>query len=92
MEIQLTPIARAFLAESGTHTLSVSSLVFSSCCSGPLPPEVKPGPPNDTDGFLVYQSGEITIYFDTLLDPRPELLIDLKDFGLYRELFVEGWE
>lgn len=92
MEIRLTPAALSFLAETGANAVSVSSLVFSSCCSGPLPPEVKPGPPNDTDGFLVYASGDLTIYFDTLLDPKPELMIDLKDFGLYRELFVDGWE
>lgn len=45
MRVSLTPNAKAFLAEQGARDLTVSSLVFSSCCSGPLAPEVKPGPP-----------------------------------------------
>lgn len=32
------------------------------------------------------------VYYDSLLDERPEIIIDVKDFGLYRELFVQGWE
>lgn len=92
MEIRLTPAARTFLAETGLDSVSVSSLVFSSCCSGPLPPEVRPGPPADTDGFLRYQADGVQVFFDTLLDPKPRLTIDLKDYGLYRELIIEGWE
>lgn len=92
MEIRLTPAARTFLAETDSDSLSVASLVFSSCCSGPLPPEVKPGPPLDPDGFLVYETGGVRIFFDTLLDPKPHLTIDLKDYGRYRELIVDGWE
>lgn len=92
MKISFTPGARSFLAEQNTSVVTVASLVFSSCCSGPLPPEVKPGEPNDADGFVKYEAEGLAIYFDSLLDPRPAILIDLKEFPLYRELFIEGWE
>jgi hypothetical protein len=92
VEVELTPAAAAFLQEKGATSLTVASLVFSSCCSGPLPPEVKPGAPADTDGFDQYDAGGVTLYYDSLLDPRPALTVDCKDFGSYRELFVVGWE
>ncbi len=92
MNISFTPGARAFLTEKGADTVTVASLVFSSCCSGPLPPEVKPGAPSDTDGFSVHHNGDVNIYYDSLLDPRPEIVIDVKDYGSYRELFIQGWE
>jgi len=92
MKITLTPVARSFLAEQKSSAVTVSSLVFSSCCSGPLPPEVKAGAPADAEGFVPYQGDGLTVYFDSLLDPRPELVIDLKEFPMYRELFVQGWE
>jgi hypothetical protein len=92
VEVQLTPAAAAFLAEKGAGDLTVASLVFSSCCSGPLPPEVKPGAPADPDGFDRYDAGGIAVYYDSLLDARAAIVIDCKDFGSYRELFVQGWE
>lgn len=92
MQISLTDNARRFLAELGQAELTVASLMFSSCCSGPLPPEVKPGAPADAEGFDRYQAEACTIFFDTLLDPRPAILIDLKEYPRYRELFVQGWE
>lgn len=92
MQIQFTPAAGAFLQERSAAAVTVASLVFTSCCSGPLPPEVKAGAPDDTDGFTAYEAGDVTVYYDSLLDPRPEILIDLKDYGTYRELFVQGWE
>ncbi|MFZ5823537.1 MAG: CC/Se motif family (seleno)protein [Bacillota bacterium] len=92
MKIVFTDAARAFLAEQHASAVTVSSLVFSSCCSGPLPPEVKPGEPNDLEGFVPYGVENLTVYFDSLLDPRPEIRIDLKEFPMYRELFIEGWE
>lgn len=92
MKITLTPAARAYLMEQQAAAITIASLVFSSCCSGPLPPEVKAGAPQDPDGFAELQTDEITIYFDSLLDPRPELVIDLKEFPMYRELFLQGWD
>lgn len=92
MQITFTPVAEAFLAEKGATELTIASVVFSSCCSGPLPPEVKPGAPADQEGFDSYNAGSRTIYFDSLLDPRPAIVIDVKDYGSYRELFVQGWE
>lgn len=92
MEVQLTPAAVAFLQEKGTASLTVASTVFTSCCSGPLPPEVKPGAPADADGFTWYEAGGIAVFYDSLLDPRPGIVIDCKDFGTYRQLFVQGWE
>lgn len=92
MQIQLTPGARAFLADKGTTAVTVASLVFSSCCSGPLPPEVKPGSPGDPHGFDPYAADDVTVYFDSLLDARESLIIDVKNFGTYQELFVQGWE
>lgn len=92
MEIKLTESARRYLQEQGEQRLTVASLLFSSCCSGPLPPEVKPGSPGDSEGFTRLSAGDLTVFFDTLLDPRPEILIDLKDYGSYRELFIQGWE
>lgn len=92
MQITLTPEARSFLSEAGTSEVAVTSLVFSSCCSGPLPPEVKPGRPGDTDGFLVLQSADVTVYYDTLLDEKESIQIDVKDYGLYRELVIKGWQ
>jgi hypothetical protein len=92
MQIQLTPAARAFLAERGVTEVTIASLVFSSCCSGPLPPEVKPGAPVDTEGFYRYEGDSFIFYVDSLLDPRPDMIIDLKDYGSYRELFIQGWE
>lgn len=88
MQISLSPAARAFLQREGAVALTVSSLVFSSCCSGPLPPEVKPGPPPDTDGFSEFEAAGVTVFFDSLLDPVEHLQIDLKDYGSYQELFV----
>lgn len=92
MRVTLTPRARSYLADLKVSALTVSSLVFSSCCSGPLPPEVRPGAPADADGFAVYPAGELLVYFDSLLDPRPEMVIDLKEFPSYRELFVREWD
>jgi hypothetical protein len=91
VEIRLTPEARAFLQSRGATAVTVASLVFSSCCSGPLPPEVKVGPPADADGFDRFQAGDITVYYDSLLYPRPEVVICLKDFGRYQELQIDGW-
>lgn len=92
MQISLTPGARAFLEANGTDAITVASLVFSSCCSGPLPPEVKPGSPADADGFAVLPAERWTLYYDSLLDPRDRIVIDVKDFGRYQELFVQGWD
>lgn len=92
MKISFTPNARAFLAEQNAPAVTIASLVFSSCCSGPLPPEVKPGPPADIEGFAEYDAGQLKVYFDSLLDPRDEILIDLKEFPMYRELFIQGWD
>jgi hypothetical protein len=92
MDVRLTPAAGAFLHERGAGAVTVTSLVFSSCCSGPLPPEVKPGAPKDADGFDLYDAGGIAVFYDSLLDPRPGIVIDLRDFGSYKELFVQGWE
>lgn len=90
MQIRLTPEAAAFLAPS-QQALTVSSVVFSSCCSGPLPPAVTPGAPLDPEGFTELRVGPLTVYFDTLLDERPELVIDLQNYGRYRELVLRGW-
>jgi hypothetical protein len=92
MEVTLTPAARAFLEAKGAAAVTISSLVFSSCCSGPLPPEVKPGAPADPDGFDRYDAESVVIYYDSLLDPKPAIVIDCRDFGSYQELFVQGWE
>lgn len=92
MKIHFTPDARAFIAEQKTQAITIASLVFSSCCSGPLPPEVKAGPPADTEGFVPYESEQIAVYFDSLLDPRDEIVIDVKEFPMYRELYVQGWD
>lgn len=92
MEITLTPDARSFAAEKGVDSLTISSLVFSSCCSGPLPPEVKPGAPDDPEGFAIYRSGDLTIYYDSLLDPRPSITINVMEYIHFRELVIEGWE
>ena len=92
MKISMTPAAASFISDSNAAAITVASLVFSSCCSGPLPPEVKPGPPADTEGFDTYTADNVTIFYDSLLDPRPELVIDCKDYGSYRELFIRGWE
>ncbi|MFZ5814107.1 MAG: CC/Se motif family (seleno)protein [Bacillota bacterium] len=92
MKIHLTDDARSFLAEQKATAVTVASLLFSSCCSGPLPPEVKPGAPADTEGFVPYPAEGLTVWFDSLLDPREEIVIDLKEFPMYRELFIQGWE
>lgn len=93
MEIRLTSDALAFLKEKGRAEITVASLVFSSCCSGPLPPEVKPGAPLDPFGFGRLEGADgVTVYFDSLLEPKPLLTIGLKNFGTYRELYVDGWE
>lgn len=92
MKITFTSAARAFLTEQSAQAVTIASLVFSSCCSGPLPPEVKPGAPADPEGFIVYKTGGLTVYFDSLLDPRPEIVVDLKEFPMYRELFIQGWD
>lgn len=90
MNIRLTPAASDFLAPD-QKAITVSSVVYSSCCSGPLPPAVTPGEPLDTEGFVRFRVGPLTVYYDQLLEERPELVIDLKDYGRYRELVVEGW-
>jgi hypothetical protein len=92
VQVIFSPDAQAYLAGKGTNDVTVSSLVFTSCCSGPLPPEVKPGAPTDPEGFHQFDVGQVTLFYDSLLDPRSELLIDLKNYGSYRELFAVGWE
>lgn len=92
MRISLTEGARSFLRQKGEASVTIASLVFSSCCSGPLPPEVRPGVPSDPHGFTVVPAGDVTVFYDSLLDPRPDLRIDVKDYGKYQELFVQGWE
>lgn len=92
MKISFTPAARTYLSDRSAPAVTISSLVFTSCCSGPLPPEVKPGAPTDPEGFVPYEGEQLTIYFDSLLDPRPEIIIDLKEFPMYSELFIQGWE
>jgi len=92
MEIRLTPAAREFVFAQGESAITVSSLLFSSCCSGPLPPEVKPGAPADASGFTPFTSSGLTVYYDSLLEPRPQLTVALRDYGSYRELVVQDWE
>lgn len=92
MTVTLSPAARAFLLDQAKDALTVASLVFSSCCSGPLPPEVKPGAPADLHGFDRFDADGIAIYYDSLLDPRDQISIDVKDYGSYREMYVVGWE
>jgi len=92
MEVRLTEAARAFLAERGAAEVTVSSVVISSCCSGPLPPEAKPGAPADVDGFERLDAGGVAVYYDSLLDPVAELVIDVRDYGSYRELVLPGGE
>lgn len=91
MEIRLTPTAAAHLSALGQTELTVASLVFSSCCSGPLPPEVKAGAPTDPFGFERFEVDGLTVYFDSLLDPRPQVLIDLKEYDKYQELCIPDW-
>lgn len=91
MQIIVTPTAAAWLQSKGTHAFTVASLVFSSCCSGPLPPEVKDGAPSDTDGFTQIPTGEWTVYYDSLLEEQPILTIDLMDYVKYQELAVVDW-
>lgn len=92
MVVSLTPAAREFLSTRGASELTVASLVFTSCCSGPLAPEVKPGAPADTEGFATLRAADVAVFYDSLLDPRPEIVIDVKDYGNYQELYVQGWE
>jgi len=92
MNVSLTPSAQSFLKGKGTDAITVSSLVYSSCCSPPLPPEVTPGPPTDTDGFTPLAVDGMTLFFDSLLEPRPQLIIDLREYERFQELFVQGWE
>lgn len=91
MEILLTPAAAAHLRDLGQTELTIASLVFSSCCSGPLPPEVKPGAPADPFGFAELEVDGLRIYFDSLLDPRPQVVIDLKSYDKYQELCIPDW-
>lgn len=91
MKITFSPEALQFLQEKGETAVTLSSLVFSSCCSGPLPPEVKPGAPADAEGFTPYQAGGVTLFWDSLLDPRPDVTIELADYVLYQELAVKDW-
>lgn len=90
VELRLTPAAAAFLRSRG-GVLTVESVVVSSCCGAPLPPEVRPGPPRDAAGFQIYQQDGFTLYYDTLLEPRPLLEIDLRDYGRLQELVVTNW-
>jgi len=92
MQVSLTPRAQSFLKAKGADAITVSSLVFSSCCSPPLPPEVTAGPPADSNGFAPVMVEGVTLYFDSLLEPRPQLIIDLKEYERYQELVVQGWE
>lgn len=92
MKVTFTPAAVAFLGEKGAAEVTVCSVVISSCCSGPLPPTVKPGAPADAEGFSRFAAEGVTVYYDSLLDERPAIVIDCKDFGSYQELFVQGWE
>lgn len=91
MEFRLTPAAAAYVQERGGQ-VTISSLVVSSCCGLPMPPEVKPGAPADPDGFLQFSQDGVTIWFDSLLAARPLVEIDLQDYGKYRELVVRNWE
>ncbi|HEY3364112.1 MAG TPA: CC/Se motif family (seleno)protein [Symbiobacteriaceae bacterium] len=92
MQVKLTEGARAFLGAKGHAAVTVASVVISSCCAGPLPPEVKPGAPGDAEGFTPLQVDGVTVFYDSLLAPRPELTIDVKDYGRYQELFVAPTE
>jgi hypothetical protein len=92
MQVRLTPAAAQYLRSAGAESLSVSALVI-SCCAGPsLPPEVRPGAPADLDGFSVREADGVTVYIDTLLGARRELVIDLKQFARLQELYVSEWE
>jgi hypothetical protein len=91
LEILLTPEAATYLETLGLTELTIASLVFSSCCSGPLPPEVKPGAPADPFGFDQVTVDGFTLHWDSLLDRRPRVVIDLKDYGKYQELHIPDW-
>ena len=92
VKVSFTPAAAAFLGVKGAAAVTVSSVVISSCCSGPLPPAVRPGAPADTEGFSRLMAEGVTVFYDSLLDELPAFVIDCKDFGSYQELFVQGWE
>lgn len=91
MRFALTPAAAAYVRAHG-GTLTIASLIVSSCCGLPMPPEVKPGPPPDTDGFRHLEQDGLTIWFDGLLEPRPVVEIDLQDYGKFQELAVQNWQ
>lgn len=91
MQFRLTPAAAAHVRRQG-NTLTIASLIVSSCCGLPMPPEVRPGAPADPDGFQPLHQDGLTIWFDSLLAPRPVIEIDLKDYGKYQELVVTNWE
>lgn len=91
MRFQLTPAADAYVRRHG-GTLTVASLIVSSCCGVPMPPEVKPGAPGDMDGFRRLTQDGLTIWFDSLLEPREVIAIDLRDYGKLQELVVQNWQ
>ncbi|MGE5674768.1 MAG: CC/Se motif family (seleno)protein [Mycobacterium leprae] len=92
MEIILTPAARSLLTAEGATAVTVSSVVFSSCCSGPLDPAAEPGPPRDAEGYRQYGADGVTLFLDSLLEPAPSsITIDAKNYGKYQELVVSHW-
>lgn len=90
MEFRISPGAAEYVQNHG-GVVTIQPLVISNCCGAPLPPEVRLGAPHDPDGFAVYEQDGITVYYDSLLDPRPLLEIELKDYGLLQELVLANW-
>ncbi len=91
MLFRLTPAAADYVRGQGS-VLTITSLMMSSCCGTPMPPEVTLGAPRDPEGFYCFSQDDLTIWFDSLLEPRPAVEIDLKDYGRRRELLIQQWE
>lgn len=87
MEITFTPAALAHARAHG-GAVTIRSLIISSCCGPELPPEVTPGAPVDPEGFSLHQSEGVQVYYDSLLEPRERLRIDLRQYSKLVELVL----
>lgn len=87
MQFDFTPAAARYIQDHG-GTVTVQTVIISGCCMPALPPEVRPGPPADPEGFTRHRADGITVYFDTLLAAPPKVTIDLRHYGKLRELVL----
>lgn len=93
MSFTFTPEAKEFLNLKQAASVLIESMDLDACCIPVVsPPQVRRGTPLKPENFIPMEAEGITIYYDRYLPKRPEVIIELSGFGVFKGLRVANWE